>query len=376
MATKLKPAIFTPNDQTAPRVCPELACEIGLNESMVLLQLEFWIRLSGKKQKDGRFWIYESLTDFHEIFSFWSPATINRIVHSLQEKKLIHVGNFNKLKFDRTRWFALNGEEIKKLESVRIVTGWAFADDSSISQNDTRTTQNDISSAQNDTTIPDLSSDLSTDFSSTPSSGEKPEPKNVPDLADELFGHVQESEPPKPEGPTYLERLREAAGGDPVAGAAFIAQTATDAPMSVPAEAGGQDDWIRVAEAFCCLQGLALSDMPPKAQKQWPRKLQSIAEGAGASPAQTIEAIRVMPNTDMAFKITSCYTTPFSRSFSDDIQMVIAKIATGQDITKGNGHGNGNGYHAEPITPGRDSIETIQRAMAKSLGDRLVGGLG
>lgn len=188
----------------------------------------------------------------------------------------------------------------------------------------------------------------------TPSSGEKPEPKNVPDLADELFGHVQESEPPKAEGPTYLERVRKAAGGDPVAGAAFIAQTATDAPMSVPAEAGGQDDWIRVAEAFCCLQGLALSDMPPKAQKQWPRKLQSIAEGAGASPAQTIEAIRAMPDTELAFKVSG-YTTPYKRSFEDDVQMVIAKIATGQIVPKSGVAPSAtamlakNGYNAERI---------------------------
>jgi len=91
---------------------------------------------------------------------------------------------------------------------------------------------------------PNLTQPNSTQLNSTnnipPSSGEKPETKNEPDLADELFGHVQESEP-KAEGPTYLEQLREAAGGDPVAGA-FIAQTATDTPMSVPAEAGGQDD--------------------------------------------------------------------------------------------------------------------------------------
>jgi len=353
MTSKLKPSIFTPNDPTTPRICPELACEIGLNESMLLLQLEFWIRLSGKKQKDGRFWIYESLTDFHEIFSFWSPATINRIVHSLQEKKLIHVGNFNALKFDRTRWFALNGAEIAKLKSVHIVTGWAFADDSSISQNDTRTTQNDTSSAQNDTTIPDLSSDLSPDFSHTPSSGEKPETKNEPDLAAELFGPFQESEP-KAEGPTYLERLQEAAGGDPLAGAAFIAQTATDTPMSVPAEAGGADDWVRVADAFCCLQGLALSDMPPKAQKQWPRKLESIAEGAGASPAQMVEAIRAVPDTELAFKVSG-YTTPYKQSFEDDVQMVIAKIATGQIVPKSGAPPSAtaalakNGYDTERI---------------------------
>jgi len=186
----------------------------------------------------------------------------------------------------------------------------------------------------------------------TPSSGEKPETKNEPDLADNPFGPIQESEP-KAEGPTYLEQLREAAGGDPVAGAAFIAQTATDAPMSIPAEAGGQDDWARVADAFCCLQGLALSDMPPKAQKQWPRKLQGIAEGAGASPAQMVAAIRAMPDTELAFKVSG-YTTPYKQSFEDDVQMVIAKIAAGQIVPKSGAPSSTatlakNGYDTERI---------------------------
>ena len=124
--------------------------------------------------------------------------------------------------------------------------------------------------------------------------------------------------------------------------------------MSVPAEAGGQDDWARVADAFCCLQGLALSDMPPKAQKQWPRKLESIAEGAGASPAQMVEAIRAVPDTELAFKVSG-YTTPYKQSFEDDVQMVIAKIATGQIVPKSGAPPSAtaalakNGYDTERI---------------------------
>lgn len=157
----LKPAIFTPNNPTAPRICPELAVEIGLNESLILLQLEFWIRLSGSIQKDGRYWIYESLTDFQGIFSFWSLSTINRAILSLEEKKLICIGNFNKYKYDRTRWFCLNSTGIKELKTVCLIDDWAFQNESSICQNDKRSMQNETRPSQNDTTIPDLSPDLS-----------------------------------------------------------------------------------------------------------------------------------------------------------------------------------------------------------------------
>lgn len=168
----------------------------------------------------------------------------------------------------------------------------------------------------------------------TPSSGENPPQEPEPDLATELFGPFQENDPPKSDDPAYLDRLCDAAKGDPVAGAAFIAQTASKASWTVPEVAGGADPWERVADAFCCLQGLRLSDMPPKRQIQWSRKLSHIGEEALATPEQVIAAIRALPDTGLAFKVPG-YTTPYKQSFEDDIAMVIAKITTGQIIIKG-----------------------------------------
>ena len=45
--------IFTLNDPHALRICGSLAQEIGLNESIVLLQLEFLISLPPEKERDG-----------------------------------------------------------------------------------------------------------------------------------------------------------------------------------------------------------------------------------------------------------------------------------------------------------------------------------
>jgi hypothetical protein len=361
MATKLKPAIFTANDPTAPRVCPELACEIGLNESMILLQLEFWIRLSGKKQKDGRFWIYESLTDFREIFPFLSTATINRAIHSLEEKKLIHVDNFNALKFDRTRWFALNAQEIAKLESVRIVTGWAFACDSSISQNDTRTNQNDTSSAQNDTTIPDLSSDLSSE-NYTPSSGEKLQ-KDAESFGD-LF---PETEPtPTRTKEQILEGLQSIAGADPLSGALKAKETASEKPTTIPAAAGGADPWEKVADMFCGLHGIRLTDVSESDRRNWPRKLESIAEGQRVTPAQMIEAIRTIPEpqSGIDWKVTGSYSSPYSKTFEGDIKILLAKIATGQIEPKGAPQ-----PAVSPLAKAGYDVEAIRKAAERMAAD-------
>jgi hypothetical protein len=40
--------VFVLNDPNAPRLSPALAIEIGLNESILFLQLEFWIAISDK----------------------------------------------------------------------------------------------------------------------------------------------------------------------------------------------------------------------------------------------------------------------------------------------------------------------------------------
>jgi hypothetical protein len=108
-------ATFEPNNSAAPRLWPDLAKEIGLNESILLLQLEYWIRISTTDEREGRRWTYQSTRDIQAFFPFWSVATIQRAIQSLVKKKLIHVGNFNKYKYDKTRWFAINEDVVKRL---------------------------------------------------------------------------------------------------------------------------------------------------------------------------------------------------------------------------------------------------------------------
>src|SRR5215213_1933292 len=102
MAPRRRERLFVLNDPHALRVSAALAMEIGLNESMVLLQLEFLISISDNIH-DGRVWTYQSLHDMREsFFPFWSKATIGRAIQALVARDLIIVGNFNRVGFDRT----------------------------------------------------------------------------------------------------------------------------------------------------------------------------------------------------------------------------------------------------------------------------------
>lgn len=115
------PRIYCPNNPYPPRIYGNLAKEIGLNESIVFLQLEWLISLDPPKIRDGQRWTYQSTRKLkRDYFQWWSLDTINRTIHNLQEKKLILIRNYNQKSYDRTRWFAINFMEVAKLKSVEI----------------------------------------------------------------------------------------------------------------------------------------------------------------------------------------------------------------------------------------------------------------
>lgn len=168
--------LFILNNPHAPRLCPELAVEIGLAESILLLQIEFWISISDNLRAGER-WTWQSTRDIQHAFPFWGIGTINRTVHSLQSKHLIKVANFNSHKYDRTRWFALDLKGIEQLQSIRLAeevfqngTGQprVFQNRAHSAQNGTRSIQFGTRSAQNRATIPETSAETS-DPETTPS---------------------------------------------------------------------------------------------------------------------------------------------------------------------------------------------------------------
>ena len=165
----MKRRIFTLNEPNAPRINPALAKEIGLNESLILLQIEFWISISNN-ERDGKRWTYQSVRDMQEkSFSFWSISTINRAVNKLIDEGYIIEGNFNKKKYDKTRWFALNFETLNELESISI-----DGDDTGVFHNDTRSNHNDTRSIQNDTTIPEITTETTSENNNSPAEDRTP----------------------------------------------------------------------------------------------------------------------------------------------------------------------------------------------------------
>lgn len=94
----------------------ELASVIGLNEAIVLQQLNYWLHSKSAKQINGRFWVYNTYDNWKkDNFPFWSRNTIRRAFDSCIKKGLIITDNFNKAGFDKTKWYSI---DIEKLDEV------------------------------------------------------------------------------------------------------------------------------------------------------------------------------------------------------------------------------------------------------------------
>ena len=91
------------------QVLPSLAAKVGLNESIFIQQLHYWLQKS-KNEQDGKHWVYNSVTDWESQFPFWSHNTIKRVIKSCFDKGLIEKGCFNKSKMDKTCWYTINYE--------------------------------------------------------------------------------------------------------------------------------------------------------------------------------------------------------------------------------------------------------------------------
>lgn len=123
-------------------VLPKLATEIGLNEAIVLQQMHYWLKKSNHNH-DGRRWIYNSFPEWQKHFPFWSVMTIKRAVYSLEKQNLLYVGNYNKAKFDKTKWYSINYENLEgmKRPSYQNDTTSVSKRNDGVYQNDTTNTR-------------------------------------------------------------------------------------------------------------------------------------------------------------------------------------------------------------------------------------------
>lgn len=144
----------------------QLAKLIGLNEAIVLQQVNYWVKKSTKIIED-RPWVYNSMEGWHEQFPFFHIDTVKNIFKRLAGMGLLITGNHNKNRFDRTKWYTIDYEKLDEIERQSIMENFTNAEGSdslmeegSAHQSDEGANHQPIPETTRDYTETSLSSEL------------------------------------------------------------------------------------------------------------------------------------------------------------------------------------------------------------------------
>ena len=100
----------------APMSCcwREHAIAFGHREAVILFHFMFWIKKNRENKKHfhkGQYWSYGSISDLQKFyFPFFTISQLRLGIDSLLEQKALIKDNFNKMKYDKTSWYALSDE--------------------------------------------------------------------------------------------------------------------------------------------------------------------------------------------------------------------------------------------------------------------------
>jgi hypothetical protein len=91
------------------------AVRYGLNESILIYIFKFWLnknKANNNNFHDNHYWTFNSIKALSELFPFWSVDQIRNILKSLVNQGVLITGNYNKIAYDRTKWYAFKDESI------------------------------------------------------------------------------------------------------------------------------------------------------------------------------------------------------------------------------------------------------------------------
>ncbi|MEQ1963421.1 conserved phage C-terminal domain-containing protein [Xenorhabdus khoisanae] len=102
-------------------VIPELAVRLGLNEAIVLQQIQYWLtETSSGTEVNGRRWIYNTIEKWQEQFPFFSESTIKRALANLKKLGVLRIEQINKSNHDRTNYYSINYDHALLTDEVKI----------------------------------------------------------------------------------------------------------------------------------------------------------------------------------------------------------------------------------------------------------------
>lgn len=103
-------------DERPLLVLPTLAVAFkSADKAIIVQQIHYWL-ITSNHFKDGRKWVYNTMDEWQKQFPWIANSTLRRHFKQLEQENVLLTANYNKAKFDRTKWYSLNYEKISILE--------------------------------------------------------------------------------------------------------------------------------------------------------------------------------------------------------------------------------------------------------------------
>ena len=137
----------------------EVALAIGINESIVVQQIQYWLSRNEKANinyKEGRYWTFNSIKEWHEkVFYFWSESKVRRIFVSLEKMGILITNNFNKMGYDRTKWYSIDYEKLNDIVNEKLMRyeNETIENDSCVAEEDDLIMENSCCIEENDSIV-------------------------------------------------------------------------------------------------------------------------------------------------------------------------------------------------------------------------------
>lgn len=87
----------------------DIACLHGVDAAILIENFRFWIaknKANNRHFYDGRWWTYNSVKAFSELFPYWSGPQVRRIIEKMEDAGVLVSGSYNQNPWDKTKWYA------------------------------------------------------------------------------------------------------------------------------------------------------------------------------------------------------------------------------------------------------------------------------
>lgn len=88
----------------------EIAELYGLESAIILNNIYYWVQhneANNSNFHDGYYWTFNSVKAFNELFPYMSERKIRNSLKLLEEDGVLITGNYNKVAYDRTKWYSI-----------------------------------------------------------------------------------------------------------------------------------------------------------------------------------------------------------------------------------------------------------------------------